>query len=419
MSRHYEWKLGEPLPLLGEHSVAKHDIFEQYVGIYIERLTRRPGQTMLNLSIVDGFSGGGLYRLGAGEVEGSPLRLLMAVEAADATLKAARSKGFAVRADFFFVDENPQHVAFLSDLLTKRGYGPRLGRDIFVRCATFEEACPDILAHIQKKGTAHRSLFFLDQYGWSDVRLATIRTILASLKNPEILLTFAVDALIDFLSEKTAETQALLNVELAREDVRELMALKNGEGWRYLIQNGLYRHVQARTGSRFYTPFFIHSVEAHRSYWLLHLSNHRQARDEMGKLHWRLNNRFQHHGGAGFHALGFDPSCDLRQGLLTFMFDDDAMKRSEAAVLEQLPPLIHAANRAGGGLAVETLFAGNCNETPVTSDILGRQLVLLRDEGELVIKGEDGSVKPRAKTIGWGDRLVLPRERSMFSRLGW
>jgi three-Cys-motif partner protein len=419
VSRHYEWKLGEPLPVLGEHSVAKHDIFEQYVRIYIERLTRTFSQTMLNLTIVDGFSGGGRYRLGTAEVDGSPLRLLTAVEAADAALNAARAKGFAVRADFFFIDENPQHIAYLNDVLVRRGYGSRLGRDIFVRCSLFEDACADIVTHIQKKGTAHRSLFFLDQYGWSDVRLTTIRTILGTLKNPEILLTFAVDALIDFLSEKTAETQALLNVELAREDVRDLMALKNGDGWRYLIQNGLYRHVQARTGSRFYTPFFVHSVEAHRSYWLLHLSNHRQARDEMGKLHWRLNNRFQHHGGAGFHALGFDPSCDLRQGVLTFMFDDDAMKRSEAAVLDQLPRMIHAAHRNGDGLVVETLFAGNCNDTPVTSDILSRQLVLLRDEGELVIKAEDGSIKPRARSIGWGDRLVLPREPTLFSRLGW
>jgi three-Cys-motif partner protein len=419
MSRLYEWKLGQPPPILGEHSVAKHDIFEQYVGIYIERLTRTPSQTMLNLTIVDGFSGGGLYRRGSMEVEGSPLRLLTAVEAADMALNATRAKGFTVKADFFFVDENPQHVAFLTDVLRKRGYGSRLGKDIFVREALFEDACPDVLAHIQKKGTAHRSLFFLDQYGWSDVRLETIRTILGTLKNPEILLTFAVDALIDFLSVKTAETQALLNIELDRDDVRALMDLRTGEGWRYLIQNGLYRHVQARTGSRFYTPFFIHSVDAHRSYWLLHLSNHRQARDEMGKLHWRLNNRFQHHGGAGFHALGFDPSCDLRQGLLTFMFDDDAMKRSEAAVIEQLPRMIHSANRDGAGLIVEELFAGNCNDTPVTSDILGRQLVFLRDEGELEIITADGSRKPRAKTVGWGDRLILPRERSLFSRLGW
>jgi three-Cys-motif partner protein len=419
MSSHYEWTLGGPPPELGEHSFAKHEIFEQYVGIYIERLTRTPSQTILNLTIVDGFSGGGIYRRGSVQVDGSPLRLLNAVEAVDRALNAARAKGFAVKADFFFIDENPQHVAFLIDVLRKRGYGARLGQNIFVREAIFEDACPDVLAHIQRKGTAHRSLFFLDQYGWSDVRFATIRTILSTLKNPEILLTFAIDALIDFLSVKTAQTQALLNIELDRKDVRALMDLRTGEGWRYLIQNGLYSHIQARTGSRFYTPFFIRSVEAHRSYWLLHLSNHRQARDEMGKLHWRLNNCFQHHGGAGFHALGFDPSCDLRQGLLTFMFDDDAMTRSEAAVLEQLPRMIHAANRDGIGLLVEELFAGNCNDTPVTSDILGRQLVLLRDEGELAIVTPEGATKPRARTIGWGDRLSLPRERSLFSRLGW
>jgi hypothetical protein len=139
----------------------------------------------------------------------------------------------------------------------------------------------------------------------------------------------------------------------------------------------------------------------------------------MGKLHWRLNNHFQHHGGAGFHALGFDPSKDLRQGLLTFMFDDDAMKRSEAAVLEQLPRMIHGASRGGVGLLVEELFAGNCNDTPVTSDILRKQLLALRDEGELTILTPDGSIKPRAKNIGWEDRLLLPTERSLFSRLGW
>ncbi len=139
----------------------------------------------------------------------------------------------------------------------------------------------------------------------------------------------------------------------------------------------------------------------------------------MGKLHWRLNNHFQHHGGAGFHALGFDPCRDLRQGLLTFMFDDDAMTRSEAAVLEQLPRMIHAANReGGGGLGVEEFFAGHCNDTPVTSDILTRQLLFLRKEGELSIVGEDGTKKPRAMTVSWSDRLVLPRERSLFSRLG-
>ena len=413
----YEWKIGEPLPLLGDHSVAKHKIFEKYLGIYIERLTRTPSQTMLNLTVVDGFCGGGLYRNGATEAEGSPLRLLRAVENADAVLNAARTKGFQVRADFVFVDENADHIAFLEDILTKRGHGARIGQNIILICSTFEEACPSIIERIRAKGRAHRSLFFLDQYGWSDVRLATIRTLLTNLRNPEILLTFAVDALINFLSTKTAESEALLAIEMGREDVKALMDMRNDEGWRFLIQNGLYGHIKDRTGAAFYTPFFIHSTDSHRSYWLLHLSNHRQARDEMGKLHWRMNNHFQHHGGAGFHALGFDPSKDIRQSIMTFMFDDDAMRRSEAAVMEQLPRMIQAAN-SDGGLTLETLFAGNCNETPVTSDILSRQVITLRDEGELSIVSSDGTQRPRSKTVAWTDRLVLPKQRSMFSRLG-
>jgi hypothetical protein len=101
------------------------------------------------------------------------------------------------------------------------------------------------------------------------------------------------------------------------------------------------------------------------------------------------------------------------------MFDDDALRRSEAAILQQLPPMIHAANAGDGdGLTVETLFAGNCNDTPVTSDILSRQLIQLREEGELFIIAQNGAQKPRSKSVAWTDRLVLPRQRSMFSRLG-
>jgi three-Cys-motif partner protein len=110
------------------------------------------------------------------------------------------------------------------------GMDQRIGQDIFIRCSTFEDACPAIIEHIRNKGTAHRSLFFLDQYSWSDVRLETIRTILGVLRNPEILLTFAVDALIDFMSTKTTETQALMNIDLMREDARALMAIRHSEG---------------------------------------------------------------------------------------------------------------------------------------------------------------------------------------------
>jgi hypothetical protein len=64
-----------------------------------------------------------------------------------------------------------------------------------------------VLAGIRAKGRAHHSLFFLDQYGWSDVRLGSVRRIMAELENPEVVLTFMVDALINLtLSPSSAFT---------------------------------------------------------------------------------------------------------------------------------------------------------------------------------------------------------------------
>jgi hypothetical protein len=114
-----------------------------------------------------------------------------------------------------------------------------------------------------------------------------------------------------------------------------LAALKTEQGARYLIQNFLYRHVQAHTGADYYTPFFIRSVDNHRSYWLLHLSKHARARDEMARLHWDMTNTFVHHGGAGFNALGFDPNIDPDQSGFEFDFGSDARADSLNAALKQ------------------------------------------------------------------------------------
>ena len=129
----------------------------------------------------------------------------------------------------------------------------------------------------------------------------------------------------------------------------------------------------------------------------------------MGKLHCRLNNHFQHHRGAGFHALGFHPSRDLRQDMMPFMFDDDALRRSQATLLEQLTRLVRNTS-ADDGIAMKKLFASNCNDTPVTSNILNDQLLLLRQEGELAI------VSPRRRRkaaiandrLGRSDHLAAP-----------
>ena len=83
MVRHYSWKVGQPLPVLGEHSLAKHRVFASYTARYIRILSPVLQMRKFKLTIVDGFCGGGLYSFDGGVVPGSPLLLLRSAKAAE------------------------------------------------------------------------------------------------------------------------------------------------------------------------------------------------------------------------------------------------------------------------------------------------------------------------------------------------
>jgi len=418
--KHYDWTIGEPLPELGLHSFAKHQIFDAYITAYIRTLTKSHLTRRLKLTLVDGFCGGGRYNMGASEVDGSPLRMLASVERAQAELDAARARGLEIDAEFVFVDANPNHVDFLREVLRERGYGARVGKDIHIHTSRFEDVSEEIIGRIRAKGRAHRSLFFLDQYGWSAVTFQTIRQIMASLQNPEVVLTFMVDHLVNLLNDKMIDTAGLNAIDLTREDVQDMLQMKEQRGWKRLIQNTLYEHIKRNTGADFYTPFFIHPEGgSNRDYWLLHLSRHHQAREEMGKIHWQLENTFEHFGRAGFNSLGFVPGADVRDGMLDFGFNDNARTRSETVVVDQLADMLHQRAAAGAPpLTKKVLFSASCNETPVISSIVDTSLVTLREARDIRIVGPDGAVRRSASQFGWEDRIELVQSPTFFSLLG-
>lgn len=413
----YDWILGGELPTLGRHSVAKHEIFDRYVEAYIRTLTKSHLTRALNLTIVDGFCGGGRYNLDGAEVDGSPLRMLASVQRVQAEIAAARTRGIAINVDFVFVDANPRHIEFLRELLQQEGHSARIGRDIHIVGSKFEEAADDIIARIKSKGRAHRSLFFLDQYGWSAVTFETIRTIMAQLQNPEVVLTFMVDHLVNLLNDRMIDTAGLAAIDLNRSDIHDMLEMKQMRGWKRFIQNTLYEHIQRNTGADYYTPFFIHpDGTSNRDYWLLHLSKHHQAREEMGKIHWMIENTFEHFGRAGFNSLGFVPGQDVRADMLDFGFNDNARTRSEAAVVEQLARMLHARAVAGDGpLTKKLLFASHCNEAPVVASIVDAALVELRAAKDVVIKAPDGALRRSVTQFTWNDEISLSRQPGLFS----
>lgn len=162
--KHYSWRIGEPVPEIGPHSLAKHSVFQRYTERYVCILSSVPAKRELNLTIVDGFCGGGAYSFGSELIAGSPLILLRAVKAAEAGLAAARQHGFKVRSDFFFVDALAEHTDFLRSELDRSEFRAKVGRTIHVTRDHFERQAPGIIAAIRAKGPSHRGLFFLDQY---------------------------------------------------------------------------------------------------------------------------------------------------------------------------------------------------------------------------------------------------------------
>ena len=419
-TNHYGWKIGEPLPRLGAHSLAKHQVFADYTQRYLDILSPMPQQRELRLTIVDGFCGGGAYEYDDGIVDGSPLILLRAVQAAEARLSAARQYGFKIHCDFYFVDKKADHTAFLQEELARSEFCDRVERDIHVWTGDFEEMVPTIVAGIRAKGPGQRSLFFLDQYGWSAVSFAAVRGLFAELANPEVLLTFSVDPLINYLTDQTAKLRAGQRIDLDPQLGDALADMRTERGQRAVIQGFLYRHILANTGADFYTPFFIRSPKSRWSYWLIHLSKHARARDEMARRHWQLSNMFTHPGRSGFSALGYDPSIDNNQLHLEFDFGADARADSVNAAIEQLPRMVRDDSAGEGApVSVGTLFQAHCNETPLTLELVSEALVRLRDDlQEIEVFDAKGRPRPRARLLSSTDMVRARNQRSFIKTFG-
>lgn len=412
----YDWIVGAAPPPLEAHSEAKHAVFRSYVRRYIEVLTSDPRHDALNLTLVDGFAGGGEYLLGGELRPGSPLILLEEVACAQAQFNARRTKPFALKAEFIFVERKEQSFEYLDRTIRNSAYGSEVGKTIHLVKDDFQNVLPTIIDQVRKRGRAHRSIFVLDQYGYSDVSLETIRSILASLENPEIILTFYVDYLVDFLGENEGFLKGILPVELGVADVRDMLGMKPDREARWLIQNFLYRHLMARTGAPYYTCFFVKSPASYKSYWLVHISKHPKARDEMAVRHWAMSNHFIHHGRAGLRMLGFDPEQAIEQIPLDFVFDDDAAARSRTALLTELPPLIFDPGLGNGAPpTLERLFTRVCNETPATTRLISDVLAELRADKEVEILTRDNRPRPRSTKFEWTDVIVPARQRSLFS----
>ena len=200
----------------------------------------------------------------------------------------------------------------------------------------FEDVVDDIIAEIRRRQPrAGRSLFLLDQCGFSQVELALVARIFRSLP-AEVILTFAADTLTNFLTEEPAIVQAVAPLNLTAKQIHDLVQLKEGDGGRALVQRVMRDQIRSVTGAAYDTPFFIRPAQSRRALWFLHLSRHPTARDVMIQCHWNNFNTFEHYGSGDFDMLGWD-SLKSEGTLPLFHFEELEAKEMRRQLLNSMP----------------------------------------------------------------------------------
>lgn len=348
------WQSGK-LPELDEHSEKKLDLLRDYLVLYLQivlKTTAATGKLVQEITLVDGFAGGGIYQ---GKKLGSPVTILKAVEEAEALVNQGRDKRMKIVPICYFIEKDPDAFACLESTLKAHNYGDAIGKSIHLKRDDFEKCAPEIVASINnrhKKG-GNRTIFFLDQCGWTEISAATIRTLSEQLHNrPEFIVNFAISWLVDFISERTqaATSNSLNTLGLdGHVDIASMLKLRMelGGKWSHAIESHIGEGFHKATGIPFFSPFYIEPKDNHRGYWILHLAGNARARSAMLDIHWSKANRSKHYGHLGYDILSYKPNLDQSSFLEGMSFDEESKVKCSDILANDLSKLLYDSHEGG------------------------------------------------------------------------
>ncbi|MFU4581448.1 three-Cys-motif partner protein TcmP [Pseudomonas aeruginosa] len=419
----YRWDWAtQTFPTIDPHSKIKHQIIDEYIQAYIDVLLRNQLMPELGLSIVDGFSGGGVYHDGAGAQHyGSPVIALEAIQQSEVRNNIGRLKPRPIRSQHYFVDVKPENIACLHAVLASRGHASRIGQDVHLHASEFTQALPTIARNLKTFGKGERVLFLLDQYGYGDVPFPQIKWIFQHLNNAEVLLTFNVDFLVTYLADRYANRKAIANIGLDEhipwEMLRYLKA-HNPRNWQYLIQRYLSDGIKQESGAEFMTVFFIRPVGSNpMAYWFIHLANNYRANDVMKAIHWKYGNNFSHMLDPS-SFFGYDANRDISvTGQLDLLceeehqFDQVTDTRIRGELSELLPKQVYQVERQ----PFIQLMSGLTNFTMADEARVKQALDTAVANGDLQAIDKDGKTRRRkGNSIKTTDILIAPPQRPFF-----
>ncbi len=409
----FRWCPHEPPPPIEGHSRAKLKVLRSYLRAYFDRLAAHLPREEFKLDLVDGFAGGGTFLDGKETVSGTPLIMLEESKCAHERLNRDRTKPLRLDVKYYFVDKAQAHTDHLKTVLSERGYSIDNQR-IVIQNKPFQDVADAIIAEIRRRQPrAGRSLFLLDQCGFRQVELSLVARILQTLPKAEIILTFAAEALVNFLDRRPQMVQAVSPLDMTESDVHELVHAKEGDGGRALVQRVLRQKIRAVTGATYDTPFFIRPAQSRRALWFLHLSRHPTARDVMIHCHWDNLNTFEHYGSGDLDMLGWD-SLRPEETLRLFRFNDMEAEDLRMRLFKKLPDELLALT-SEEPITVDAVRRTLANATAARFSDLDSVMVELYRAKEIEIIGANNRARsPRLRNLNPHDRIAIPRQPRLF-----
>ncbi len=408
----FRWRPGSEPPRLESHSDAKLRLLRAYLDRYFDVVCALPQMDVLRIALVDTFAGGGMFRYRGAPRPGSPLVMIDAVKDAEARVRAERRKSFDIDARFFFVDEDADAIKHLRQVLREDENAQAVAHAISVRNAASSDALPSILKEIANWSRAGRSIFFLDQCGYSDVPNRDVRSIYQSLPKSEIIVTYNFGAIYQFMNDSAEFLTATAPIELPPDRLREILKERKVQGGRYFAGRLLGQHLKASVGSQFASRFFLRSEIANRDMWFVHYSKITKSRLVMNEAHWAIKNASITQGEPGLDMLGFRPNWEDQIGF-DFEFQETDEGQIHTALMCDLPHWLEQFDENVAPTKGE-LLARTADKTAATEQQIDNAFGSLHNEGVVEILTPSGVRKRPDALLRPSHRILLPRQRRLF-----
>jgi hypothetical protein len=244
-----------------------------------------------------------------------------------------------------------------------------------------------------------------------------LQQIFTSLEKPEAILTFSIDALLNYLRSDGTRLERLRQFGVSEAFVSEWQSLKDDENFgRATAQRYVMEELGRGSGAYFFTPFMMFSKTDNRWMLLAHLSKHQAARDKMLAVHWDKQNRFRHIGKGSLFELGFDHRLveAIESDSSLFSFRDDDKIQLVTELENELPDRVWQ-HMEQDALKVEHLLGIIGNLTAAQNDTIFEVLQKMAGDGDLEIKKKGGGRKKATTQIEVSDTLIKPsQKRFMF-----